>query len=1248
MRIVIDMQGAQAIGTRNRGIGRYALALSKEMIRLRGEHEVILVLNGMFPDTIEPIRAAFAELLAQENICVWEAVGPVNLVDKSNDARRRAAEISREAFFTSLQPDIVLNTSIFEVVDDSVTSIGGFTSQLSTAVVLYDLIPMIFRNIYLKDPVIELCYLNKLDHLRRADLLLSISSSSGRDAVNYLGFLPSKVVNISTACESHFRPLAVDETMHVHLQKNYGLVRPFVMYTGGIDHRKNVEGLIRAYASLPKRIRNEHQLAVVCSIQPPDRKRLLQLAKKEGLWRDELVITGFVSEKDLLALYNSCKLFVFPSWYEGFGLPALEAMTCGRAVIGSNTSSVPEVIGREDALFDPLDDKAIARKIEEVLTNDDYRAVLECHGLTQAKKFSWEQTARRAWQALEAFVTQRSRVVSASVLPMMAQRPRLAYVSPLPPEPSGIADYSAELLPELAQYYDIEVIVAQNDVSAPWVCANCPIHDINWFRSNARRFDRVIYHFGNCVFHSHMFDLLKEIPGVVVLHDFFLSDIVAQMDINGVKPHAWAQALVYAHGWSALQARYQRKDSDVVVRTYPCNLEVLQQAHGVIVHSDYSRQLAREWYGSGTTDYWEVIPHLRVPVIKTDRNAARRKLGVKEGEFIVCSFGILGPHKLNHRLLDAWLASPLAEDPHCHLVFVGQNHDGCYGVELVRNIRASRATSRIKITGRVDAATYQTWLAAADVGVQLRTLTRGETSGAVLDCMNHGLATIVNAHGSMADFPANAVWLLSDEFLDEDLIEALTVLWKDTNRRIILGQYAHQIVQTQHHPRRCAQRYTKAIEHWYRRVAAGLPGMFDALAKIEPALSVEDNLRFATSLANNFPLWPHRRQLLLDISELVQRDAKSGVQRVVRSLLRELLLNPPAGWIVEPVYATVETHYRYARRFTSQFLGVYEGWVEDELVDAYPNDIFLGLDLQALVVSAQKDYLLAWRRRGIKIFFVVYDVLPVLFPQFFTEGIQAIYQNWLECINHFDGLACISRTVADEVAVWLRNNNLKRLRPLRISWFHLGANIDNSILTLGLPDDANHMLEEFARRPTFLTVGTVEPRKGHAKILGAFELLWKQDIDVNFVIVGKQGWMVEQLVEQIHNHAELGKRLFWLDSVSDEYLEKVYDASTCLIAASDGEGFGLPLIEAAQHKVPIIARDIPIFREVAGEHAFYFKGNESGSLAEMIKKWLALYSTGQHPKSDDMPWLTWEESAKMLIDKLGIKGRNDALVESKI
>ena len=178
MRIVIDMQGAQG-GSQHRGIGRYTLSLAKAIVRNRGMHEIFFVVNGCFPDTIGPIRAAMDGLLPQENIRVWYSTGTLNNQENMDAWYRSTAELLREAFLASLKPDMVLVSSLFEGLDDdAVTSVGTFSSTVPTSVILYDLIPLIHRETYLNNPLTEAWYEQKLGSLRRADLLLAISESS--------------------------------------------------------------------------------------------------------------------------------------------------------------------------------------------------------------------------------------------------------------------------------------------------------------------------------------------------------------------------------------------------------------------------------------------------------------------------------------------------------------------------------------------------------------------------------------------------------------------------------------------------------------------------------------------------------------------------------------------------------------------------------------------------------------------------------------------------------------------------------------------------------------------------------------------------------------------------------------------------------------------------------------------------------------------------------------------------------------
>ncbi len=234
LRIVIDMQGAQA-ESRNRGIGRYTLHFALEFARQRGEHQVFLALNAAFADSIEWLRSEFAGILPQENIVLWSAPGPCNAIDPANESRRRQAEVIREAFLAELIPDWVIVCSPFEgLVSDSCVSIGRL-HRLPTAVILYDLIPWIYADIYLRDVRIRAWYLYQLDQMRRADILMGISASACREAMEYLSFDRERVFTIYTAADERFAVRHISVEDRHFLARKYRLGRPFVMYTGVND-----------------------------------------------------------------------------------------------------------------------------------------------------------------------------------------------------------------------------------------------------------------------------------------------------------------------------------------------------------------------------------------------------------------------------------------------------------------------------------------------------------------------------------------------------------------------------------------------------------------------------------------------------------------------------------------------------------------------------------------------------------------------------------------------------------------------------------------------------------------------------------------------------------------------------------------------------------------------------------------------------------------------------------------------------
>lgn len=1248
MRIVIDLQGAQT-ASRFRGIGRYSLMLTQAIVRNRGSHEIVIVLNGAFPETIQPIRAFFEGLLPQENIRIWHVDPQLLSVPWRGTNLALASELIYEAYLVSLKPDLIHVMSLFEGFSDyGVTSIKQYNQTIPVSVSFYDLIPLLNSEKYLKPhPLYEQYYLKKLAHLKRASVLLAISESSRQEGIQHLGLPATALVNVSSAVDPQFRVLSLSELQVQEIRNQFGLHRSFLMHVGEADERKNLPALIQAYARLPIQLRQTYHLVFVGNLIPDTISQLNMVAKKAGLQPDELIFKGYVSNEDLVKLYNLATVCVFPSWQEGFGLPVLEAMSCGAAVICSNTTSMQEVVDNPLAYFDCGSIESIACKIEQTLISEDFRLALINHGLQKAQDFSWDKSACRSIVAFEQCYLE-NKVKAPSSVPSIS-RPKLAFVSPLPPARTGIAYYSAQLLPELAKYYNIELVTDQPKYTVdPEITAIYNIRTPQWLRDNSHTIERVLYHFGNSTFHYFMFSLLEEIPGVVVLHDFFLSGVLSYYEHEQVSLRTWSTALYDSHGYQAVWERFNENMTDVRMK-YPVNLRIFQHAEGIISHSEQARSLAKCWYGSSVSDpgFWSVVPLLRAPVSKLNKMQARTQLTLGKDDFIICSFGMLDPTKLNAELLNAWLNSTLFSHPNCVLIFVGENHGGEYGQQLLNTIQQHGGADRIFITGWTDSASYDAYLAAADMAVQLRALSRGETSAAVLDCMNYGLPTIVNAHGSMAELPDGAVLKLANDFTQKELIAALECMWQDELSRQQLGQSAKHVMDTIHAPQQCAQQYRDIIERTHSKRDMSVSHLLHAIITAsEFQLSKIQRLAVVKSIVGWFPSQATPRQLLLDISATYRHNLRTGIERVVRSLLLELVQTSGPEYRIEPVYLCSENgewHYRYARSYMFDLLKLPADILPDEKVDVRSGDVIMTLDLFTMNIPEIWGYIEKLRHRGVSLYFLIYDLLPAVLPHAFPPRMSETFQSWMKEVIDSNGAICISKAVANQLTSYYRAMSPSKTTPFKVSHFHLGADIENSAPSRGVDKKLQKILSLVKVAPTFLMVGTIEPRKGYAQVLLAFEELWARNLPVNLIIVGKEGWkglpqaqrsVIPELVKKLRRHPKKRKNIFWLEDASDDSLEKLYKTSTCLLVASEAEGFGLPLIEAARHGLPMIVRDIPVFREIAGDHAFYFSGQESQDLVSSLTKWLALYEQQLMPKSDNMPWLRWAESAQQFKERL--------------
>jgi len=385
------------------------------------------------------------------------------------------------------------------------------------------------------------------------------------------------------------------------------------------------------------------------------------------------------------------------------------------------------------------------------------------------------------------------------------------------------------------------------------------------------------------------------------------------------------------------------------------------------------------------------------------------------------------------------------------------------------------------------------------------------------------------------------------------------------------------------------------------------------------------------TFARSEPLNSNGPRLIVDATSTYRVDHKTGIQRVVKNICANLTTlkgeddgiprvvaysDSPDGWFRIP--NTLE-------KATDD-----NAFTEQARLEFTPDDRILMLDSSWEFYRYHYQTLRSARLRGAAVISCLYDTIPLRFPSFCSPVMPPIFSSWFQsALSYSTAFVCISKAVADELVSILEA--IQFPREMKIGYWHLGADFIS----------ANESVVDVASRneqPSFLMVGTLEPRKGHVVALRAFDALWNEGVDVKLTIVGKPGWGVENLIRRIEGHAEFGKRLLWFNGISDEELQKTYSDSDALIAASYAEGFGLPIVEAAHFGKAVIASDIPVFREVTGrgQNCSFFTSGSSPALTEAIRSFLKANgdrstNTDHRPTTDTISQTTsWKESAEEL------------------
>jgi len=495
MHLLLDGQALQTSSSRQRGIGRYAGNLLRALAVARPKWRMEIVQNS----ALAPIAANDRNGLP---ILSFQPPLPLH-ADHHEINERYYAD-----WLTAQGADGVLVLSYCEGWEAVVPSFCGPRPRLFG--IAYDLIPLRFPQHYFRDVATLRWYALRFRQLLQSDALLAISEVTARDVRTLGGSDAPLVVNIGGAADPLFAPLSPNEltARARQVRKRFGLHRDFILYIGAPDYRKNLHGAIRAFAALPSTWRTTLDLAVVCRMKPAERASAEATAQQAGV-ASALRFIDSANDDDLRVLYQTCRLFFFPSLYEGLGLPVVEALHCGAPVVTSDRASLPEYAGPHSWLGDPESPQAMARVLQQALAEP--REARRHQRQLFAQMFSWQKTAERACTIMEHIIKRPFR-------PKRRCR-RLAWVTPLTRDASPLVEHTTELLSLLAKRFAIDVIAASFPLQIPETLSRRHLllttHEVA-ARHAALPYDMFVYQFLSRPAPPAMLDLLRRYPGLVV------------------------------------------------------------------------------------------------------------------------------------------------------------------------------------------------------------------------------------------------------------------------------------------------------------------------------------------------------------------------------------------------------------------------------------------------------------------------------------------------------------------------------------------------------------------------------------------------------------------------------------------------------------------------------------------------------------------------------------------------------------
>ncbi|PLR76595.1 hypothetical protein CU633_14680 [Bacillus sp. V3-13] len=335
-----------------RGIGNYTRNMIENIMRLNKTHSMFFFSPDPYQDTSVQINK-LQSFLTNNSIDLYHVTSPVEYLFNHNEL------LNREWF-----------------------------GDIKLAVTFYDIIPWIYPEIYLSDPIFKNRFLHIMDFIKNSDIIFAISETTKRDGVKYFDMDSGKIFVIYGGIDRQFFQKNNDSAVNL----KYQITQPYILFIGGMEFRKNLERILHAFAKINHKLETQHQFVMTGFFSEIEKQKIQQIALAQG-FESQLIFTGYVPKDDLINLYSQSSLFVFPSLYEGLGLPIIEAMACGAPVLTSNTSALNEIANDACYKVNPESIEEISEGIFNMLTNPELLNKYKHAGPKLAAKFNWENVA---------------------------------------------------------------------------------------------------------------------------------------------------------------------------------------------------------------------------------------------------------------------------------------------------------------------------------------------------------------------------------------------------------------------------------------------------------------------------------------------------------------------------------------------------------------------------------------------------------------------------------------------------------------------------------------------------------------------------------------------------------------------------------------------------------------------------------------------------------------------------------------